>query len=286
MNKIQGFNCHLEYETQIRLETREKINCYFSWLPVGNPNGTEEEKFAYFLSDKLPSQEFYNDFSALDQAIYWQEAKQWSILVALSFLNAKISSPSQEEARLQNYLDEIHLSAKYYQNHWDFLKRRWKKISPHFKIDGDQASTKLELMKRIATFEVNGQFATCFKEQHQDNLKETKILATLSRKESPLSTSEKKRLKDLSQKYVVPNPWLGQLFRAYQSLAQKGDAIALTHLEIHSAIQKGMSKLLQDEATQGWASSFTWVNGRKFPGLVCRSASGEIRNSRRNNSLQ
>ena len=286
MNKIQGFNCHLEYETQIRLPTREKINCYFSWLPVGNPNGTEEEKFAYFLSDKLPGQEFHNDFSALDQAIYWQEAKQCSILVALSFLNAKISSPSQEEAGLQNYLDNIHLSAKYYQNHWDFLKRRWKEISPHFKIDGDQASTKLELMKRIATLEVNGQFAICLKKQHQDNLKETKNLATLSRKESPLSTSEKKRLKDLSQKYVVSNPWLGQLLRAYQSLAQKGDAIALTHLEINRAIEKGMSKLLQDEATQGWASSFTWVNGRKFTGLVCQSASGEIRNSRRNNSLQ
>jgi hypothetical protein len=281
MNRIQGLNCYLEYEIGIRLETREKINRWFKWRTVGNLNGTEKEQIAYFLSAELPNENFHSECSTLDQAIYWLEAKDWAILVAHAFLETPLISKIKDVVS-DPYLDYIHLSAKYYQNLWDLLKIRWTKISPRLSpINGQKIENKLDLIKLIIAAEVDGNFAICLKPQHQINYKEDKELATLSyqSRRRALLPNEQQRIEKMKQKSVAPNPGLNQLMAACQSLFKK-DSVISSHLIIHAAIKDGLCKLTQNDVTQGRASSYTWIDGYRNPGLVWRSACGEIRKTR------
>jgi hypothetical protein len=283
MSKIQGFNCYLEYEIEVKLETREKINCSFGWARVGNSSGTEKEQIAYFLSDELPNEKFHSEFSTLDQAIYWLQAKEWAILVAHAFLETPVISKIKDVVS-DPYLDYIHLSAKYYQNLWDLLKIRWEKISPRLNpINGQKIENKLDLIKLIIAAEVDARFAICLEPQHQINYKEDKELATLSyqRRRRALLPNEQQRIEKMKQKSVAPNPGLNQLMAACQSLFIKNkDSVIFTHLTTHAAIKDGLCRLIQNDVTQGRASSYTWIDGYQNPGLVWRSASGEIRKTR------
>lgn len=281
MNKIQRLNCYLEYEIEVKLETREKINSYFGWLPVGNPIGTEKEQIAYFLSAEVPNENFHSEFSTLEQAIYWLQAKEWAILVAHAFLETPLISKIKDVAS-DPYLDYIHLSAKYYQNLWDLLKIRWKKISPRLSpINGQKIENELELIKLIIAAEVDGRFAICLEPQYQINYKEDKELATLSyqSRRRILLPKEQQRIEKMKQNSVSPNPWLDQLMVACVSLVLK-DPVILTHLIIHAAIKDGVCRLIQNDVTQGRATNYTWIDGYQNPGLVWRSASGEIRQTR------
>jgi hypothetical protein len=281
MNKIQGFDCFLEYEIEIKLEARERINCSFGWRPVGNPTGTEKEQIAYYLSNELPNENFHSEISTLEQAEYWVGAKQWAILTAHAFLDTPLISRIKDVASGRD-LDYIHLSGKYYQNLWDLLKMRWKKISPKLSlINGQKVENELELMKLIIAAEIDGRFAICLEGQHQINYKESKELATLSyqSRRRTLLPKEHQRVEKMKQKSVSPNPALDQLMAACRDLALT-DSLILTHLRIHAAIRDGLGRLIQNDVTQGRATSYTWIDGRQNPGLVSRSAFGEIYKAR------
>jgi hypothetical protein len=182
----------------------------------------------------------------------------------------------EEGAIDQYYHDQCWLSAQFSENLWKLLSLKEKRIKAGFKERGWDFSSPRIVLEQILASEVNGEFSVILKPRHEVNPKELKRLAILQNHDHKgfgLNKADEEERKRLVKKYSSEpeSIWLDRVFAIAAILAKK-DALIRTHLEIHRALMRGITKLRLDAACKphlkkhGQVSS-TWINGQKFPGL-------------------
>jgi len=281
--RVESSGCNLVVGLKQWLRDRCKLDGYISWEPVGedSPEASDRERIANFISE-LPDESFVEESSHIHQLYAWMGWKNNCISIAKCFLVGRGSPENPllralEEGQIdQYYHDQCWLSVHLYENLWKLLSLKEKRIRAAFrKQEWDFISPRI-VLEQILANEINGEFSVVLKPRHEENAKELKKLAKLqnqSHKGFGLKEADEEERKRLVEKYSSQpkNIWLDRVLAIAATLAEK-DALIRTHLEIHHAVIRGITKLELDAACKphlkqhGQVSS-TWRNGQKFSGL-------------------
>lgn len=216
------------------------------------------------------------------RGLWWQylgesqmEWKNNCISTAKCFLAGR-SSPenpllrSLEEGQVdQYYHDQCWLSVELYENLWKLLNVKEKRIKAAFKKQGWDFNSPRIALEQILANEINGEFSVILKPYHEQNAKELRRIAKLqnhAHKGFGLRKADEEERKRLVEKYSSEpqNIYLDRVLASAATLAEK-DALIRTHLEIHHAVMRGITKLHLDAACkphlkQHGQTSFTWSN--------------------------
>ena len=276
-------NCYviMSIDPNSLLKDRCKVKGLVGWQPIGDdsPKASDKMQIAWFISNKLPNQEFVEDFKTLDQLYAWMEWKNSFIWVAKCFL-AGHSSPDNpllrplEEGEIdQYYHDFCWLTVDLYENLWKLISLKTRRIRAIFNKQGWALDSPRQLLEEIIASGINGEFSNFLKPRYERNAKELTKIAKLARRTyiGFLPQKDREELVRLKEKHSQPNVWLKRLIDVSRLLGEKDEFISV-RVAIHDEIMKGICNLqinasCKPEWRQHGQLSEIWTDGVKKLGL-------------------